>query len=187
MKAYKTIVIISIAFLSLSSLTCMNTKAEKTRVHTIKKDKHTATNRCIRFVGNNQIRFDFFVSPSWLYDEKAPGFQSGWNKLIGISDGLKQHKNSVRLGWRCIDNTIYMGAYCYINGERRISEMVEVPMGWNSGSVTITNTHYRVQINNRIFNYEKSNKSLFRLMMYPYFGGNSKAPHEMEFKFRLNP
>lgn len=187
MKAYKTIIIAAIAFLGINSLGCQNTHAEKLRVHTIKKDKHTATNRCIRFVSNNQIRFDFFVSSSWLYDEKAPGFQSGWNKLIGISEGFNQHKNSVRVGWRCIENTIYLSSYCYINGERRISDMVEVPMGWNTGSVTITATHYRVQINDRIFNFENTNRSFFKFMLYPYFGGNSKAPHDMEFKFRLNP
>lgn len=162
-------------------------QAQKSMTFRIKKDKHTSTNRCIRFVKGGQINFDIFVNPQWVYNENAPGFQSGWNKLIGISDGLNRHKNSVRIGWRSIGGKIFMCSYCYVNGERIISEMAEVPFGWNSGSVIITDSAYKVLINNQVLEVTKSGSSAFLLMMYPYFGGNSTAPHDMEFLFRINP
>lgn len=185
MKSLKKIILLTLAIFALSGPNVL--KAEKIRVHTIKKGEHTSTNRCIRLVGSGQIRLNFFVDQSWLYDEKAPGFQSGWNKLIGIADGFNQHKNSVRIGWRCIENKIYLCSYCYVNGERIISDMFEAPMGWNSGSVSITDNNYRVLINNTVLNVERTAKSPFKIMLYPYFGGNSTAPHEMEFRFRLDP
>ncbi len=180
------IAVFAVFCLSLSFVSCVPA-ADKVMKFRIKEGKHSSNNRYIRFVKDGRMRFDFYVSPSWLYDENAPDFQSGWNKLTGISEGFNQHKNSVRIGWRCIENKIYLCSYCYINGERRISEMVEVSMGWNSASVQVTNNNYRVVINDRLIIFNKSASSNFLLMMHPYFGGNSRAPHEMKFKFRMKP
>lgn len=79
-----------------------------------------------------------------------------------------------------------MSSYCYVDGVRIISEMIEVPFGWNSGSVVITGSTYRVMINNNVFEVNRSGSGAFHLMMYPYFGGHSTAPHDMEFVFRIN-
>jgi hypothetical protein len=187
MKTTRPILVLVFSISCLIAFTSLSMRSDKTMKFQIKKDQHTSNNRCIRFPKNGQITFNFHVNPTWLYDEKAPGFQTGWNKLIGISEGFSQHKHSVRIGWRCIENTIYMCSYCYIDGERKISDMVEVPMGWNSGSVRITDNSYIVVINNQIIAFEKSNSSLFKIMMYPYFGGNSTAPHNIQFEFRMNP
>lgn len=187
MKIPKHYILVMASIMCTLIFSPLGMQAEKTMTFRIKKDKHTATNRCIRFVKGGQINFNIFVSPGWVYNENAPGFQSGWNKLIGITDGLNQHKNSVRIAWRSIGDKIFMSSYCYVNGERIISEMVEVPFGWNSGSVMISGSTYRVVINSNVFETNRSGSGAFRLMMYPYFGGNSTAPHEMEFMFRINP
>jgi len=95
------------AMISLLLFSSISVHAEKVMTFSIKKDKHTATNRCIRFVKGGQVNFNIFVSPGWVYDENAMGFQPGWNKLIGITDGLNQHKNSVRVAWRSIGDKIF--------------------------------------------------------------------------------
>jgi hypothetical protein len=170
--------------LSASFVSCMPTN-DKVMKFRIKEGKHSSNNRCMRFVKDGRMRFHFYVNPSWLYDENAPGFISGWNKLTGISEGFNQHKNSVRIGWRCINNKIYLCSYCYINGQRKISEMVEVETDWNSASLQITKDEYIITINDEILSFDKSGKNRFLLMMYPHFGGHNKAPHDMDFKFRM--
>jgi len=162
------------------------------KVHTIKEGKHRANKPRLRLYWNKKrMAYDVLFTNSCLYETKDPKNQKDINKLFGFSFGL-HHKNSVRFGWR--DNgvgKIDLMAYIYRNG-KRINE-------WDESIYIETvdvNTPYRMEISvgggNFMFTVLRDSKivgatiikhgKLFPIGYHlnPYFGGDEKAPHDMD-------
>ena len=148
----------------------------------IRSGKHKCQERTLRAVDTTKpLTGAFLTGSTWIYSSHH---DTGWNKLIGVSFG-NVHSNSSRIGWRCTDNKIYICGYYYANGERHITERVEVAhmayynfsifggciRVWGSG-IDVTWIH---AVDTRGKGW----------MCYPYFGGESVAPHEMQFNFNL--
>lgn len=105
------------------------------------------------------------------------------NKLFGRSFGY-HHTNSIRFGWRSDGKNIIIYAYNYKDGVRHIKELCKCivnkeytfKMKYSPKDVLLEisskdwTTKYAMDINaKRKFGYK----------LYPYFGGNRTAPHEM--------
>lgn len=69
----------------------------------------------IKFVNDlKEIEFYFRTNDSWFY--KMPK-RPGWNKVRGFSNGFHHKGSSVRLVYKCIDDTLLVvGGYCYVDG-----------------------------------------------------------------------
>lgn len=122
-----------------------------------------------------------------MYETETVENQHDINKLMGFSDcNALHHDNSARFGWRWLDGNLEIHAYVYNNGERH-SEYI--------GRVEL-NISYRYELaihgDYYVFNLEGAepvfmertsncNKG-FYYMLFPYFGGNETAPHEMLIK-----
>lgn len=114
------------------------------------------------------------------------------NKLFGISEGF-HHKNSARIGWRCLDGEkIEILAYAYVYGQRVIKPMISCktqqwvfchienkPSKYVFKALTANGESITVSIDKpkKLFIYQIFKLFIYRL--YPYFGGQQTAPHDM--------
>jgi len=80
----------------------------------IKNGNHSYYPSVHFFHSKNEIEFYFKTNNSWYYKEPE---RNGWNKLRGFSKGLHHDDGSVRLVYKCVDDSILLvGGYCYVNG-----------------------------------------------------------------------
>lgn len=109
------------------------------------------------------------------------------NKLFGFSYG-NHHKNSARFGWNCAGGGIALFAYTYLNGKRteKFITLIETEKEYKL-MISVNKDKYIFTV----FNADKSrieqviiskprNTPKLGFKLWPYFGGNQKAPHTME-------
>lgn len=127
------------------------------------------TNSC-KYVLNKQDQFDV-------------------NKLFGIGLSLRHHQNSIRVGWRYSPtlDKIILSAYDYNFGDRsnfqlerlvNIGEIVDIELRLNKGI-----NSYSIYVNEKkecTIQYAFPFKYNIKTKLGFYFGGNNKAPHDIE-------
>jgi hypothetical protein len=151
----------------------------------IKRGKHSSGLRIAPFYGKDISKYEVIFSKSCLYEIAGPD-QFDVNKLLGLSYGF-HHNNSARFGWRADGDSIEISAYCYKNKKRLIRairnvnvETMYIFMIQNFGG------YYELTImsdTGDLIGYAKISKpktTEFGYKLFPYFGGNVPAPHDME-------
>lgn len=115
--------------------------------------------------------------------------QEDTNKLIGLSDSYYHMKNSIRIGWRW--NTEYnkIEIRWLLHNNYNISSgfitFIESNVEYDY-CIKINKSDYTIFINNNIVVIPRNNNwFLPRYVLYPYFGGNTKAPKEFNFKIKI--
>ena len=126
------------------------------------------------------------LSFAFRFDQSAKYYfsdidQYDTNKLLGFKYGLNPHKNSARFGWRWDNDNQYIiiSAYTYSNGFRNIYDMGYCFIN------QICSAEIRQEGDNVIYSFQgvehtvslSSDKQ--RYYLFPYFGGNKKAPHDI--------
>lgn len=147
------------------------------------------THSCISFPtillrNSNNLGYIVEFTPSCEYD-LGDEDQGDINKLFGIGYFPHHHKNSVRFGWRWVDNLgfVELIAYWYKNGNRYNRHICYVSIS------TKVKCELKVEENHAAFivdgigyviiPFERKNISY---LLHPYFGGNKVAPHDIEIK-----
>jgi hypothetical protein len=122
------------------------------------------------------------------------------NKLFGISlnilpffdkNGIHapHHKNSIRIGWRCVDGEkIEILSYVYFDKKRVQTIIGECSVDENVRfSLEIDKNDYLLKMVDMNGNsgfarlpFAKGRKSFFGYKLFPYFGGKIPAPHKMK-------
>ena len=107
------------------------------------------------------------------------------NKLYGFSLGSKWRTWSARIGWRWDEakEMMRVDGYSWINGKRSIDfitfvdmyEYIDYIVEADSDGFTYTANGVTIRVEGNLS--PVINKTRYRL--YPYFGGNTKAPNEM--------
>lgn len=159
----------------------------------IKKGKHSASGFNFGFTIKNRIKFRACFSQSCLYDLQSND-NYDINKLFGFSTTWFHHKQSARVGWRCVDgNQIELLTYSYNDSKRALDEsdlLGEVkPNQWFVCEIIDHEDcyEYRFSFENNeekrlTIAKDKKQKDwfIFHYYLYPYFGGNRPAPHDIE-------
>lgn len=159
-----------------------NVKLEK---YTIKKDKHSSTNK-IEYLTRNYIEFEAVFDITAIYKTVTSNNQSDINKLMGFSDCNDNHQvNSARFGWRWYNSQLEILPYVYNNSKRLdepvifISELHE----WNKYRIEFINNAYIFTVNDNIQHItsrtQRCAKGLY-YKLWPYFGGTEQAPHDID-------
>ena len=164
----------------------------------IKKGKHDASGLHVRpYLGKRIISWRVNMDISCLY--KAINDDSNdLNKLCGVSFG-HHHKNSLRFAWTPDFNRpgqFMIYAYWYAEGQRRslyianISHNVDFDLEIILDHPTVA---FVAMKPNPVFSDEK--RSVFvnfkvpcpsiGYYLWPYFGGNNAAPHEMSIDLKV--
>jgi hypothetical protein len=158
-------------------------------VYTIKPGKHYAQGLNASLFVNDQLNLEVF------FDESAEYYlgnsnQYDINKLFGFSDCKSHHhKNSARFGWRWNDQSknLEILAYVYSHGKRSSQFIDIVPLNKRiQYSIKVVQNQYEFNLNNKkiIMPRGCSHKNALGYMLYPFFGGDEVAPHEI--KIELN-
>lgn len=153
----------------------------------IKKNTHYSNGFLFKLLNffnfKSKICYDLRFDKSTMYNLENLN-QLDINKLVGFSSGF-HHKNSARIGWNCDSKNIILHTYCYINGKRTWSELARIK----------TENLYRISIEDSGIYYEfkiiddvgrVTQKSVekpityrFGYNLWPFFGGDEPAPHDM--------
>lgn len=166
------------------------------KTYIIKSGKHYSEGLNFGLTLKDQIRFVGIFDESCVYDH---GNHENYdiNKLYGFSTSIHHHIQSARVGWRCLDGiNIQLLTYSYDGWKNRLKEKI---LGTVLPNQEFTCT---ITIGAEKFKYDfktlgKSNSAEdpirrkcwpFRYLLYPYFGGNIPAPHDMKINIqRIKP
>ena len=125
------------------------------------------------------MRFDSTA----IYQTLWPENQYDINKLYGFADnGQDHHQYSARFGWAWHDAALHLYAYVYNGGKRESKHLGIIPIGAEVAcTIAATPTQY-------IFSYGDTREIMPRssttpkakgYLLYPYFGGDETAPHNI--------
>lgn len=152
---------------------------------TIKKGDHY-TFHANKVIGNN-LKYEVLFESSCAYD-LGNANQFDVNKLFGFNAcNSLHHENSARFGWVYLDGIIEIYAYVYENGVRDMEQIATVNIGeWNSFELINTGASYAFKVNNILYIWDKENTCVtkYNYMLYPYFGGDEVAPHDITIQLR---
>ena len=159
------------------------------RVYTIPAGEHSSGS-FINHPDNSKISFQFILDESAIYETEIAENQHDVNKIYGMSDfGVRHQKYSIRLGWRYLNNELEL---CWLRHEEgrhsaATIKTIDTDVVYNA-TIDIKTFYYVIVIDNDttlVRRRPEGNWGLLRrYYLYPYFGGNEYAPHDITIKIR---
>lgn len=151
----------------------------------IPEGQHSSTNAAFRGFNGNKLTFQAKFNQTAIYSTVDPANQADINKLMGFSAcGSFHHENSARFGWRWHNNSLEILAYTYINEVRIHKFITTVPLN------EFVDYEIKQKKNGYIFKVGDTATEIMdalndcseraNYILWPYFGGNETAPHNVE-------
>ena len=152
----------------------------------IKKGSNYATGFHFELTFSNEISFKAKFDENCLYD-LGTSDNYDINKLYGFSTSYHHHKQSARFGWRCIDGeNIQILTYTYDKGKRMEPTLLGTILPGQEiiGSIKRNKSSYTFEFltsgkEKKVIIPISQNCWYPRYILWPYFGGNMPAPHDM--------
>jgi hypothetical protein len=130
-----------------------------------------------------ELKFVVKFDSTAIYSNVNPVNQTDINKLYGFSDNNATHQEfSARFGWRWSDKALWLFAYIYNNGVRYSKKLGSVAIGSeNYCSIKVKDSTYIFTLNNIVDTLERKSTTEHAegYQLYPYFGGDETAPHDI--------
>ena len=159
------------------------------RTYVIPEGQHRSGN-FFNHPDNSRINFQFILDESAEYKTEIPENQYDVNKIYGFSDFGKAHqKYSIRLGWRYVEGNVEL---CWLKRENSNNSSgfirnIELNQIYNA-VIDINTFYYVIVVNNDTTMVRRRPGSFWgtirRYYLYPYFGGNEFAPHDITIKIK---
>ena len=150
--------------------------------YTIEKGRHSSGNR-FDLLTTKDLEFTVEFDESAIYKNIIKDNQRDINKLYGFSECNQKHQdNSARFGWRWYKGSLEIHAYVYNNGIRFSKFVENINLNTQHDLKIIVNKYsYTFTVNNASVNMNRTNKCSTGAyyMLYPYFGGDEVAPHDI--------
>ncbi|MEO9804898.1 MAG: hypothetical protein ABJF04_16700 [Reichenbachiella sp.] len=175
---------------SLAMMSCEPEWEEPYQVYKINKGTHAPLVPKISSLQSETLVFNAVFNESAIYQNALEENQQDINKLMGFADcNSKHHDNSARFGWRWFEDQLEIHAYCYVNGERVVAYIGTVELNEKVDyMLNVSDTQYTFQIEDEapiiINRGDVCNIGVY-YMLYPYFGGDETAPHDISIQIRL--
>ena len=151
--------------------------------YVIPRGEHYATSNNYKTGDAGELKFTVRFDSSCIYKTTLPENQLDINKLYGFSDNnATHHQFSARFGWRWSDGALRLFAYTYNNGIRNEKEVSAIPIGAEvQCAIRIINNSYLFMVNKTSVTMprESTTPTAKGYLLYPYFGGDEAAPHEV--------
>ena len=126
-----------------------------------------------------KVKFD----SSAIYTTLKHENQNDINKLYGFSDNNStHHEYSARFGWRWSDNALRLFAYDYNKGVMSFKELTTVNIGKEINcSIQVDSAAYIFSVDGTqtIMPRASTTPVAQGYKLYPYFGGDETAPHNI--------
>jgi hypothetical protein len=153
---------------------------------TIRKGTHSGVLEMCPHYGITTMERKLVLGKNCLYEDTSG--EGDWNKAFGFSYG-RHHKNSFRIGWRCKEGHLETCLYYYEGGIRRtIPLRIVRPNTVNTFRIDYYAETVVVKHGNPIRGYSYTKVSVTNVKvrpgyyLYPYFGGQAKAPYKMKLR-----
>lgn len=163
-------------------------KADDFILYTIKQGQHYATDKAYKIVDLTELKFLVRFDSSAIYQTGTEVNQYDINKLYGFSDNnADHHQYSARIGWAWNNNALRLYAYTYSEGKISKSELGAIAIGAETKcSIKVAGNYYDFEMNGRHLSMPRgsSTSSAKGYMLYPYFGGDETAPHDVSIWIR---
>jgi hypothetical protein len=150
---------------------------------TIRRGKHTFF-KIPRLTFSRKIEISFRLVGDFSYVRDFPENQKDTNKIFGISDSFYHRKDSIRIGFRYLNNNLELMAYYYNNGVRKSEKIqnIETDMDYLV-KIKITDNSYLIEFDSKEHLFPRTSRWKFlRYLLYPYFGGQEKAKKDLTFR-----
>lgn len=169
---------------SVSNNNLINAKATVSQYtkYTIRQGQHYCDQNTLKFLKVSQMNFTAKFDSTAIYTTIDPVNQYDINKLWGFSEGLNHEYNSARIGWAWNDGALRLYAYAYNNGVRESKEITTIAIGAdNLCSIALSGYNYVFTVNGVSVTLPRasSTSSTSGYQLYPYFGGDEVAPHDI--------
>jgi len=152
---------------------------------TIRKGEHRSTNN-LNFSKRKIFNWDVQFDSSAVYQTVDTLNQLDINKLIGWSDCGEDHiRSSIRFGWRWTDS-LEIHWFKHEDGNFTFNKITSISLNeTHRFHLQIHETEYELHVDEfQIFIQRKCRKFKRKYKLYPYFGGNETAPHDIEIKIK---
>ena len=156
------------------------------RVFTIKENKHRSTTT-YNTTNSNYITFKSIFDSSTIYITDDPINQYDVNKLYGVSDCGCNHKQySMRLGWRWLNDSLEILWFKHMHGTFTFEKIKTINLNQSyKYSITLEDSLYLICVDGMCVSTKRSCNGTYRhYYLYPYFGGDEKAPHDIKIKIK---
>lgn len=162
-------------------------------IYKINRGEHSSGFRFRPHYNLKQLSYEVEFNDSALYDLKSSD-QLDINKLFGISFGHHHWHNSIRFGWRSAypsEKKVEILAYQYLDGKRVTEQDKELTIGFVNPNeeyrftIQVKENSYWLQIGTEntiefgMMLPHNGNLCKFGYQLFPYFGGNRTAPHDI--------
>jgi len=170
----------------LSLLSCHKPDPEGYRTYTIREGRHRSTvayNTSFDTVFNWSVIFD----SSAIYTTQDPANQYAINKLIGWSDCNSNHMDySIRFGWRWLNNNLEIHWFRHQHGEFSFDKISNVSLCNPHEYYLLISQHiYKLCVDGECVSIDRTCPYQYgHYQLYPYFGGQEKAPHTIKIKIK---
>ena len=158
------------------------------RKYTIKKGTHRSTFSYKKFKGNSLV-FDAIFDSTAIYTSQKDENQYDINKLFGVSTcGDRHMENSIRFGWRWINGNLEIHWFKHEDGEFDFAKIMNVELDRSyTYEIYLHDNYYFLSIGNETIQLDKDCKGKGNnYFLYPYFGGNEEAPHDIDILIKVN-
>lgn len=139
-------------------------------------------------VNYSELKFTVKFDSSAIYQTTDPLNQNDINKLYGFSDNNGDHHQfSARFGWRWSAHALRLFGYTYNNGLRASKELGNIQIGSNNiCSIRVGIGQYYFTLNGTTDSMSRESLSTTAIgyQLYPYFGGDETAPHDINIWIR---
>ncbi|HEX6334995.1 MAG TPA: hypothetical protein VFZ78_12260 [Flavisolibacter sp.] len=154
----------------------------------IRQGNHYSEQSIYRAIDTDEMKFTVRFDSSAIYTSASSENQYDINKLFGFSDnGSDHHRFSARIGWRWSDHALRLFAYVYNDGVVTSKEIGAIPLGTDiSCSIQVRPDGYRFYVNDMMqtVNRLAATPRAQGYQLYPYFGGDEAAPHDISIWIR---
>ncbi|WP_246000438.1 hypothetical protein [Pontibacter diazotrophicus] len=165
-------------------------QVDREAIYTIKEGFHYADINSYKRRTTDRLRFSVVFDSTAIYTTADPDNQGDINKLYGLSDcGSAHHTNSARFGWRWYNGKLELHAYTYFNNERNAAYVGSVTLGEPAiCEIRMENKKYVFYLNGKSVSLPRACTGTGEgYQLYPYFGGDETAPHDVTITIRELP
>jgi hypothetical protein len=157
----------------------------------IPKGNHYAQANVFKQLHRNELRFQVVFDSSAIYQTIKPENQYDINKLYGFSDcETMHHENSARFGWRWNARSVELYAYWYNDSTRHHQFLDNVSIGQTVElAIKALPQQYQFSIKKATYLFPRNCSSTLvnGYLLYPYFGGDETAPHDIRIRIKELP
>lgn len=159
--------------------------------YTIKAGTHYATQNKYQAADLTELNFTVRFDSTAVYKTFNAKNQYDINKLYGFADNNGQHRQySARVGWRWSDGALRLFAYVYNKGKVVSQELRVIEIGAEvKCRIQVATNHYLFSCNETTVQLPRESATATGkgYLLYPYFGGDEAAPHDVHIWIRNEP